>query len=341
MSSDFTLDSHWTRLVQYKDIVTIPNYVLSADRKSVVDTVQLSKQAYAMPDNQLYPCHTKAATWLSYFYFLTDPDTPNLSRDQRLNTVQRLYKYATVWGIEDDFDKLERELQEPPPQEPDYMMVVEAADGRQIKRYPITSSEDFYAQAAAFVKERYKYPFSWRHETAKRFLKMANDNGIKLTLWRPYLEKMALQGTIDKIHLLKQLMNRVLALSHMGEVKLAAHVAKLGQRIGKDGVPSDLYKLAESIDYLDRITRLYKAYGKLILPPEEAIFKDPVKQPKTIKTAAGEIEIEKIASKDLTKLEKAFGQKLVDKYGLRLDTIQRLTPAHALILKQFCEAGEQ
>ncbi|MEG1542949.1 MAG: hypothetical protein RR382_00295 [Tannerellaceae bacterium] len=96
---DYVTDQNPSILKYAASGADTPDYIIQANVITGEDLDQLSDVAFADNVNRLYPCHTKAATWLSAAYWAGSacPDD---------DVFQRIKSAAAVHGIEDDIYKV-------------------------------------------------------------------------------------------------------------------------------------------------------------------------------------------------------------------------------------------
>ena len=101
---DHIADKNLTMFNVIRQNHELPEFVKSAQVESVDE---LPSSSFADRAGRRFPCHTKAATWLSYAYFLKHAN--DVPKNLKPVLVDRLHKFADSWGIANEIKRLEQE----------------------------------------------------------------------------------------------------------------------------------------------------------------------------------------------------------------------------------------
>lgn len=118
----------------------MPEYVKTADVEDLQGENTAGSHYAALQPTPRLPCHTKASTWLSYAYLLSQKDRIRDTDFHKFSS--RIEKYARYWGIEDDILKIRADLSE---------FEKQAAEASE--RYPLRNSAEI-SQAASWLAEQ-------------------------------------------------------------------------------------------------------------------------------------------------------------------------------------------
>lgn len=310
---DFFSDTSRTQLYTIDQLFGLPEFVKSAS----AETQALPSTVYGDPYRRLYPCHTKAATWLSQTYFLMNQ---HLYDSKEAGLIQeRIKKAADYFGMEGLINNLADKWQAANTQQgvkdADYALVVEH-DGQTIKRMPLNSPDAIKASAAFFVQNRKNYPYEWRKTAARNILKVSNGVGIDPQTYET-IEKSAGYGFSDPNKISEAISERA-ALLPDRHSELHASMMKLSEDV-KTLVPRPLFlmKVAESMDTIDREIGLNKFYDNGIQLPEDVCFEWNEKTASEsisgfIKLTTGNAwPVEQLQSVDLHKIANVLGDEFV------------------------------
>ena len=146
-------DLNFRELHQYVRMYDFPEFAKTAELSEIVGPDEEKARFYAdvrIPHQ--FPCHTKAATYVSYLYFLEKQS--QVSPKVKGHIQERLDKFAGYWGIEGDVSglaeaavELHKEAEHP---DASYAIVWATNDGRKERRYPIRNELEVKAAAEWF-----------------------------------------------------------------------------------------------------------------------------------------------------------------------------------------------
>lgn len=264
-------DAGWQVLYGLSQRMDLPAYVKQA---AACDTMQprgLPDRAYADPRKRRFPCHTKAATFLSWMYFLEHRD--QLDAKEAESIQNRLLHFSHYWKISSDvaraLEKTASQYRYDASQEPDDVFGVVLPAGE--RRYPLRNRDEVQAAAKWFLKHadsiRHEWPYPLRASLAERILKRAEDLGESLDDAQVPLERCAGLGIASIPKLAEQVRWRSYApCAPKGPLRKLAD--QLSPEMSTDR--QELTRVAEMLDSVDKHCGL--RYGGQLLSPEEACF---------------------------------------------------------------------
>ena len=280
----------------------LPDYVKTASLEDIYPAK--STTAFA-DDEKLYPCHTKAATWVSSLRFAA---SDNHDEKTRKNLLEACEIYGLISDVGDVY--LRRKTAEAPKDE----CVVRMPDGR--KYCPVTDTETAVKAAAWLEQNREAVPYAIRREAAIAILNKVAEipDDTKIVL-----ERIAGRGIPSFEKVAEQLVVRCRAAREPQVFELAVKLRETIKHADLTHEDTRL-KLAEIIDDFDRgaaFSRNNYKSRKLanitMLAPEEWLF---AVTPRQMQKAAEDIVFAKTGEvyslEDLAKipekmLKTAFG----------------------------------
>lgn len=294
----------------------MPDYVKQAEVESFnpEELDQLPPQAFADPGHRHYPCHTKAATWVSMGYFLQDLD--NVPEGQQESLFNNFEKFAKYYHMEDDYAQL---LQKTINQEKQASLVP-VNNSPKLTEFggSIGNVEEICKAASWLVRQANKLPLAKRSEMANRIIKQADAFGVRLPE-RESLEQTAGIGVNEPQEIIG-LMHIRASMSKNAEY--ADELNGLADRLTAAKFPpfSTIWmKVACAIDDFDKMAGLmhYRETGDMPLP-EEVVFAIPQAEIKKAESATVQLQngrvyqLSKLAELGRDKYEEVMDSDVVD-----------------------------
>jgi hypothetical protein len=280
---DFHGDVAHVQLNQLNEQYQFPDFVKQAQETDITSLPE-RKGAYAETVNRHFPCHTKAATWLSCLYFVENGH--NLPRELRERTFDHLQKFASSWGISSELEALQRrhaELAVPGEDRlPDsaFAIVKASSDGRLVRQYPLRNAVEVKAAAAWFhnnLKElREVYNFRDRQTIATRIMDKVAEYGADVGEFKETLEKSAGYGTSTAAQIAELFKKRAwLAVGKLPVEKIAAMETCANELRKRPAFFNDAElraDLVSALEVFDRQMGLTSKYAESVPAPEDVIF---------------------------------------------------------------------
>lgn len=350
---DFYGDVAQVQLNDMAQRYAFPDFVKQADSADIT-TLPARKGAFAETVNQHFPCHTKAAAWLSCLYFVENGH--NLPRDLRERAAEHLVKFADMWGISSDYAAIRRrhdELSVPgESQLPDsaFAIVKASSDGRLVREYPLRNAVEVKAAAVWFHDNlpamRQVYPFRDRQVIATRIMDKAAEFGAALGDYKETLEKSAGHGTSTAQSCADHFRHRAtLAMGKLPLEKIASLEAISNDLRGRPAFFNDQElrgDLVTVLELMDREMGLTNKYAENIPAPEDIMFGLTRTKLSTLHDSAVELctgsvfTVDQLRKVALETLRDVFGKELAEtvRQGLRVNTTKLAAVAERLNYSQ-------
>ena len=279
---DQTGDTEFRDLHRYVRLYEFPEFAKKAEFANIVEPEEKKVSYYAdvrMPHQ--FPCHTKAATFVSTVYFLEKQSEVNPKVRPMIES--RLAKFAEYWGIKNAIEvvksrhtAINKQAELP---DSSYAIVWATEDGRKDRRYPMRNTLEVKAAAAWFTDHndaiRKEFGFIDRQTIANKILDKSAEYGASTGKYHETLEKAAGRGFHDPKKAGKAIRDRVKAASKVTP-ELAVGMSKLAESVETQPEryldPESASKLASTIDQFDRTHNLIGRYTEMIPSPEDVLF---------------------------------------------------------------------
>lgn len=280
---DQTKDRNYRELHRYSRLYPLPEYVKQASMPETCNPEGLPVTAYADVRTRSFPVHTKAATVLSWVYYLNKQS--QLAAKFRHPIERRFAKAATYWGAEGDMEALKAKhaslhanLESQLPDD-SFAIVWATTDGRKERHYQLTNPGEVKVAAEWFDANRDTYDFDDRQTIASKILEKAAEFGANVEEHRELLEKQAGHGVYDPRECAQAMYDRVNMVraeirqeTADGMRKLAATVASQPS-LAMD--PAATANLCKTIDLFDHMAGLTTKYAEGLARPEDIVFAAP------------------------------------------------------------------
>ncbi len=284
LAMDQVQDVSGVQLVKYAQEFDLPDYVKSADLSTIRDPQGLPATVYADALNRLYPCHTSAATYLSYLYF--QDKVAHYAPAAAEVVKHRLDEAAAVWGICGDIKAAQvrhaemTKIAEANYTDDDYAFVWQGDNGRKIHQLLITTPEQVKAAAAWLQKYRDEIPYTDRNVIATKLIDKAASMNVDFGELETFIERQAGRGFCSPKEVVAAVRQRASLTSNPA---FRTEIEKMAQMVaGKPAAaltPDMLVKMAATLEGLDRSFGVKPGdYGELLRRPEDIVFSTTLKQ---------------------------------------------------------------
>ena len=283
MSSIFRVDGQLQEFVinRVGQQYDLPEYVgrATVDDGFPSDVAELPLTVFGDQNTRSFPCHNKAACYLSMIDFVEQRAQMAKPYASRIET--RLLKNAAAYGILPDVEAARnkhaqlstRTLDTLP--DGDFAVVRQFSDGSKERSYPLRNANEVKEAAAWLFKYAYELPFDDRHLIAKRIIDRAEDTAASLPeAHHERLELHAGYATVMRDKLATAIRGRARLIGNQSMrddlYKMAAAVsaAEPDQLIGHDVAIG----IVRNLDTIDRQLGLNVKYGHELMPPEESVY---------------------------------------------------------------------
>lgn len=276
-------DLNFKELTKLAKLYEFPDFAKQAELAEIVGPEH--KQAHLYADIRApyqFPCHTKAATFVSYAFFLEKQAQVNPK--VRPLVQERLDKFAEYWGIKNTIKALRNRCSEINKEaeysDSDYAIVWVSDEGHKERRYPLRNSLEVKSAAewfSTYLPEiRAQFGFSDRQTIANKIIVKAAAYGADIGQHLDLLEKYAGRGVCNPHEAAKLIKDRVKAASKCSP-QIAASMHKLASMAADRPTmfldPASMTQLADTVDQFDRNHGLLNRYTDMIPAPEDVLFK--------------------------------------------------------------------
>lgn len=255
-----------------------PEFVKTAGHVQLhgdVDTLQ--SHVYAWPIKKLFPCHTKAATWMSTLFYADQRDQFDAAAASLIE--QNLIKSAEYWQIVPDIRALlekvaaDARLGLTKLADADFALVWTAGDVKE-RHYPLRNALEVKTAAAWFDQYRNEFNFDDKHLIATRLLEKASAFGCKLEN-QETLERLAGFGYCAAELAAKAWEKRADLLAsrspdYASEARNMAKTIRSATFEARD--QGRRIKMAGLMEQFDQQTQLNKLYDAGLERPEDVLF---------------------------------------------------------------------
>lgn len=284
-TQDLTGAEQW-RLTQ---LYSPPGYVKQASASQLYELPDdAPRTCYAYPVRRLYPIHTKAATWMSQLFFLEHGH----SLDDEISQVvqDNLTKAAEYWQMGADLHNLVESYTDANRDNPNriprehFALVRQAADGSEIRQFPLRNSAEIAKAASWFVSHRDAFSIEDRRTMSRRILARADELDVPFD--RIELDKSAGYGYCVPESVREGWIAREDAVTTDEFKQAAIEARQLVESIEPATLMADLdirQKIADAMESFDVAAGLLQNGRRSVPPPEESLF--PI-TPDVIKSAA-------------------------------------------------------
>jgi hypothetical protein len=243
--------------VLYRSLQTLdtPEYVKQAAIETLNTDESSPDRVFADSHNREFPCHNKAATWVSAVYLSSH--SSDIS-PVRLNKVQdQLEKHAAFFGISQDVRKVfaSTEKQAYADDTDRVYALVKTVDGEKLRRYPLRNGAEIKAACAYLEEHRNSFSFADRSQMAQKIIDRAAVLEADITEKSAFLNRQAGYGfcTLKAANIaIDNRLNKIpmkLQEVYNGLSEMKKAVAEVTTLYNK---PMTMKKLATLLDYVDR-----------------------------------------------------------------------------------------
>lgn len=281
MFTDQVSDLHHRELALFSRLYAFPAYVKQASIDETCSPQGLPSTAYADARDRKLPVHTKAATFLSWLFFLEKrSEIHPVLRDY---IEGRLTKQAEYWGIQGDVQSLREKHaalnNDVTGELPDssFAIVWAGSNGTKERHYPLRNTMEVKLACEALANHRDMFRFIDRQVIAQKVMAKAAEFGTRLSDdEQEMLQKIAGQGLYDPKQCAAQILHRVkLARRDIG-ADLAQGMEKSAMEVANNPMiamdPAACTSLCEMLDTFDRMSGLNTKYAEGLPRPEDVVF---------------------------------------------------------------------
>ena len=273
---DHVQDTNGSELFRLAKLYGLPEFTKQADVGQTRDPGSAPLTAYADPSNRLYPCHTRASTYLSAMFF-EEKQAAFIPRNAT-KIRERIDRAADYWGVRGDVDQMREKVStahadaDEKLADADFGYVWTDEEGNKQRHLRMKHAAEVQAAAEWLHTYRDHLPLEQRQPIAGRIAKKAQEYGADLGDHEQEIQRQAGLGIPDTQRAAGMIRKRAQVCRNpewRQEVeKLAQAVEhKPAETLGPDRVS----KLAVTLDRVDRALNLTGQYGGMFERPEDVL----------------------------------------------------------------------
>lgn len=276
---DHTQDLSGAETHRLTQLYPAPDFVKQADHAKIHgDPEAMKPHMYADVTKRLFPCHTKAATWMSSLFF--GANQRKFAPAEAVHIQERIIKSASYWGIAPEVDMLWQKMAsdvvrgyEAVPD--DQFALVWVADGQKHRNYPLTNSTQVKQASDWFGQYHGEFNWSDKHQIASKIVARSEELSVPIS-HSELLMKCAGFGYCAA-ETAAQAWEKRAALTRSTNPVFAAEATQLATVIrgatfeARDqGMRIKMAALMDQFDHEAQLHTLYDAGG--LLRPEDELF---------------------------------------------------------------------
>jgi hypothetical protein len=327
---DHVSDTNGAELYRLSRLYTFPDFVKAASRDDTLRPAALPVTVYADPRFKHFPCHNKAAAWLSALYF--QEQKPAYHPKDAALIEQRLDGFAKHWGIKAAVDTMRTQWEETHKNaddklpDTDFGYVWVGEDGSKQRSLRLKNALEVKEAAAWLARYRDELPWHDRHTIASKILVKAARFGASLGEHDGYIERQAGRGICNPAKVVSAIRHRAKLARDNAAKAAMEQLADMVADKPRFALSGDvLTKLAATIDSFDRGSGLATKYSDVLQRPEDIVFESTWKE---VSAGAGDMcvmttgamydktDFAKLAVADVKAL---FGDEFASRVGNGLD----------------------
>lgn len=243
----------------------LPDFVKEAAAAEEQDFTKVSSDQFGDPSRRIYPCNTKANTWLSVMNFVMDKQAMPKGKADYIGS--RLLRYSDFWGLSAPTVQQEKTAAAAPT----YQIPLTVKD-TVVHTVIINDAQQYKEAADHLYNNRTKFTYDMRRQMARGIIHAPASVKCELPdTHSDYIEKAAGFGMADRTTVGNVVISRVILLGNKYP-EYSKILTKYAMEQLKDINPTVLQKTAALIDLVDRAANLQQHYGKALSTPEESLF---------------------------------------------------------------------
>jgi hypothetical protein len=175
---DYTQDLSGANQHRLTQLYAPPDFVKQASHEQLCGGEEpLQPHLYGNAARRVYPCHTKAATWMSALFF--GDKRSSLSPAEQSGIKTRIKEAATYWGIAPQVTELWTKMAEDAATgnlqlaDDDFAMVWQGENGVKERHYPLRNGAEVKMASLWFGKYHDQFTFGDKHTIARKILTKA------------------------------------------------------------------------------------------------------------------------------------------------------------------------
>jgi hypothetical protein len=157
----------------------VPDFVKEAELDGPGGGHDLPDEAFADPKARLFPLDTPARVYVSNAFLQSKRGSLEEGYFGRLEA--RVKEAAELFSISHELEAYDAVMAKQAAAGPaeDPVCVISEEDGREVPLFPVKTAEDLRQAAAEFEANLPSYPFGWRRDIARGFLRKSAELGVE------------------------------------------------------------------------------------------------------------------------------------------------------------------
>ena len=261
---DFTGDAGYRVLFEAAQLFDLPDYVKTASQKTL-EQPDAKLNAYADAARNAFPCHTKAACFLSAVYL--EHNKTKMPAKQAAHIARVIDDFAQRHDILADITRFREQHLAAHKQamatdglnDDDFGVILKLATGEKVRHYPLRNSLEVKRASQYLQQHANEFVFDDRQQFAEKVLAKAANHGVRLSPEEEeFLRRQAGFGTCRTKTAAEGLRARARLAQCPAEVK--ERLTKLADCLMTNpALATDrqaLLKLAKTVDEVDRCYKI-------------------------------------------------------------------------------------
>jgi hypothetical protein len=278
--SDQTADLNGQQTHRITMLYGPPEFVKTAEHDQLCGDDTTPHALYADSTRRRFPCHTKAATWLSAAFFYENRASTPAPLAARIEA--RIKQSADYFGIGEQVAELATTIAEATTSDmakladDRFAIVLQQPDGSKERHYPLRNAQEVKAAADYLTKYRDQLAFSDRRQMADKILGAAAKYGSNISGQIGVLEKAAGIGTCAASDAAQMIRAHVSAAGRRCAADMRQALEKAAAMLVDDPASiqhfGTLSQIADVMDGFDRQYGLLVKYDKTLERPDDVLF---------------------------------------------------------------------
>lgn len=278
---DHTQDLSGVETHRLTSLYELPDFVKQASGERLYGNPEtLPQHVYGDPLSRLYPCHTKAATWMSALFFFDKKAglEPKGAAAIEANILKQASWFHILKDVEQLRDKIANNIKTDLDRLPDedFALVWVGDDNTKSRNYPVRNQEELKAASTWFRRYRDDFTFADRNQIASKLVEKAAAYSVSLE-HQEMIEQTAGLGYCAATDIADALEKRA-NLTNRSHTDLSKEMRNLATIVRGNALDArdagTRLKLAAVMDQFDRETKLCRMYDEGGLErPEEILFR--------------------------------------------------------------------
>jgi len=277
LNLDQTSDLSNKELYSYLNGINLPEFVKDSQVDDIEEIRYLDKEAFADEWNKAFPINAPSRVYISHAFFVNKK--AELQRKWGKSYIDsvadKIEKAAKIFGVEDHLKDYEREslVKSAKDYSEDHVCTVTASENESFDLFPVKTKQDLEKAANTFANNINNFPYSWRQEISKQFIKKADE--FQLEELPTLICKYAGLFYPDVTALKQKLWHRSTKIASEENKKRYEQLISYVDNVDSK---EDVFKLAEIAYYIEKAEGVYDnpKVAQVIGDPVDSFFDIPI-----------------------------------------------------------------